>query len=24
MTINGQRWDLEHRTQRASVVQRGG
>jgi aldose 1-epimerase len=24
MTINGQRWDLEHGTQRASVVQRGG
>jgi aldose 1-epimerase len=24
MTINGQRWDLEHGVQRASVVQRGG
>jgi aldose 1-epimerase len=24
MTVNGHRWNLEHRTQRASVVQRGG
>ena len=24
MTINGQRWDLQHGGQRASVVQRGG
>ncbi|HEY0168082.1 MAG TPA: aldose 1-epimerase family protein [Jatrophihabitans sp.] len=24
MTVNGQRWDLEHGAQRASVVQRGG
>jgi aldose 1-epimerase len=24
MTLNGQRWDLHHGTQRASVVQRGG
>lgn len=24
MTVNGQRWDLEHGGQRASVVQRGG